>query len=227
MLGTIWACNKPQHQLFLILWAALRCKIWYCYQSTYLKNINKKLPLLCIYHMLLPTYSLILIINNSTEKKLIFPFSDEETDIHTMLKWQLAFKHGSVSTVHALDSRNGWGSLSRKLTKLSLGLASLSSKAEEHTIVAQISFGSFIINREHSTAECANRAYHNRRLLRPAKEQDSRRSRLPQWQTRTLFTPALLPFPPKVDPWRLPFCRPSKKQNSTIIEGWHIHSLPN
>ena len=106
--------------------------------------------------MLLPTYSLILIINNSTEKKLIFPFSDEETDIHTMLKWQLAFKHGSVSTVYALDSRNGWGSQSRKLTKLSLGLASLSSKAEEHTIVAQISFGSFIINREHSIAEFAN-----------------------------------------------------------------------
>lgn len=33
----------------------------------------------------------------------------------------------------------------------------------------------FIINREHSMVEFANRAYHNRRLPRPAKEQDSRR----------------------------------------------------
>lgn len=79
----------------------------------------------------------------------------------------------------------------------------------------------FVINREHSMVEFANRAYHNRRLPRPAKEQDSRPSRFPQWQTRTLFTPALSLCPQKVYPWQLLFCRPSRKQNNNIIEGWH------
>lgn len=64
--------------------------------------------------------------------------------------------------------------------------------------------------------EFANRAYHNRRLPRPAKEQDSSRSHFPQWQTRTLFTPALSLCPPSknVYSWQLLFCRPSRKQNN-------------
>lgn len=51
--------------------------------------------------MLLPTHSLILIINNSTGKKLIFPFSDEETDIHTMLNdsWHLNMDLSPLSTL--------------------------------------------------------------------------------------------------------------------------------
>lgn len=138
-----------------------------------------------------------------------------------MHKWWLAFKHGSVPIIYALDSRNCWGSLSRKLSETFLASASSSSQAEERTIVAEIFFGSFVTNREHCMVEFANRAYPNRRLLRPAKEQDSRWSRLPQWQTRTLFTPALSLCPLKADPWQLHFCRPSRKQNSTIIEGWH------
>lgn len=36
-----------------------------------------------------------------------------------------------------------------------------------------------------------------------------------------LSSPLLYLCPLKADPWQLHFCRPSRKQNSTIIEGWH------
>lgn len=84
-----------------------------------------------------------------------------------------------------------------KLNKIFLAPASLSSNSEKSQQQHRFHLVTFIINREHSTAEFANRTYHDRRLPGPAKEQDSRRSHFPQWQTWTLFTPLYISVPQK------------------------------
>ena len=96
-----------------------------------------------------------------------------------------------------LNSRNLLESLSKKLNKISLALASPSSNSGKSQRQHRFHLVTFIINREHSTAQFASRAYHNRRLPGPAKEQDSRRSHFPQWQTWTLFNPLYISVPQK------------------------------
>lgn len=100
-----------------------------------------------------------------------------------------------TSTCSASEiSKDPWET---KLNKIFLAPASPSYNSEKSQRQHRFHLVTFIINREHSTAEFANRAYHNRQLPGPAKEQDSRRPHFPQWQTWTLFTSLYISVPQK------------------------------
>lgn len=166
-------------------------------------------------------YSLTLIfINNPTAKEAsTFPLPCKETEIPTMPMWWLAFTHRFLCHQHLCSQlQESRGSLSRELRETSLPRASCPHMQSNSQ---QTPFGYCHYQQRTFHGGVCHQSLSHRRLPRLAK------STTPAGlifvnDKQELSSPLLyLCVPPKYTHGSSFFCRPSRKQNNSIIECWH------